>query len=36
VHAAADASTVSVHEDGAAVELRRWFGGADPSARDSA
>jgi HAD superfamily hydrolase (TIGR01484 family) len=25
VHAAADASTTTVHEDGAAVELRRWF-----------
>ncbi len=25
VHEAADASTVSVHEDGAAVELMRWF-----------
>ena len=26
VHLAADASTDSVHDDGAAVELRRWFG----------
>lgn len=26
VHLAADATTDSVHDDGAAVELRRWFG----------